>query len=193
MYKTKSHKDSNRKYTQFIKGPLFTRILLAAIVLFILSFFINIKMILFLIAAIVFNASLVTFQLDKGLPTDFELSTFTTVIMTMAFGLKAGIIAAIATKIIASVYTGSIIVDHMFMIGTYIFGALIANYFGGVGLPLIGFIIVITNNLIMFNISKFIIGLPITDNLAYTLTNFIFNMVVFSAFSSIVYYLVRPG
>jgi len=164
---------------------------MAGLALVVLSFFVNIKMVLFIGLAIFFNANLVTFQLDKGLPTDFELSTFTTVLATLAFGLQAGILAAVTTKIIASVYTGSVIVDHLFMIATYVLGAFVAHWFSWVGLPLLGFIIVIVNNLVMFSISKFIIGLPITDNVAYTGTNFIFNMIIFSAFSPFIYMLIR--
>ncbi len=169
-----------------LNSPLFTRILMGLIVLFLLSFFVDIKLILFLILVIVFNAWLANFQIKRGLPTDFELSTFSTVLITLTYGLEWGILVAIVSKLIASLYSGSVLADHLFMIMTYINAALVSFFIGGNVLT-IGIIIVMINNVLMFLISKEILGINITANLSYTITNFIFNVLVFSIFAELVY------
>ena len=169
-----------------LKSPFSSRILIVALVLFLLSFIVNLKLIIFLIVATGFNAYLAAFQLKRGLPTDFELSTFSTVLVTVAFGWKWGIFMAIFSKLFACIYTGSVLPDHFFMIATYINGALIASLFSGMNIFVLGIIIVVINCMLMFFISKNYIGLDITSNLSYTLTNLVFNFIVFSIFSEIV-------
>ena len=111
-----------------LTSPFFSRIILGSLILLIIKliFGIDIKLMIFLILAAVFNSMLQSFQLARGLPTDFELSTFSTVMVTLNFGLGWGIINAILSKIVACVYTGSILADHFFMIATYLNAAVIA-------------------------------------------------------------------
>jgi hypothetical protein len=52
---------------------------------------------------------------------------------------------------------------------------------------LLGMIIVLINCVIMFFISKNLLGLDVTSNLAYTLTNFVFNFIIFSILGNLVY------
>lgn len=171
-----------------LTSPLVTRILFGLVVLLVLSLLgFNVKLLLFLVISIVFNAFIANFQLKRGLPTDFELSTFSTVMVTLAFDLRWGIIIAIFSKLIASIYTGNVLADHFFMILTYINAAILAFLFTGLNPFLVGMIIVVINTIIMFLISKNILGLDITSNLSYTGTNFIFNFLVFSIFSKVVY------
>lgn len=176
-----------------LNSPFFTRIIFGSVILllFKLIFGMDIKLILFLILAAVFNSLLQTFQLARGLPTDFELSTFTTVMVTAVFGLKWGIFNAIFSKMVACIYTGSIVADHFFMIATYINAAILTSLFGSSNLLVLGFIIVMINSILMFTISKNILGIDITANLSYTGTNFIFNALTFSIFTEIVHGLLR--
>ena len=171
-----------------LTSPLVTRILFGLIILLFLSLLgFNIKLLFFLVISIVFNAFLANFQLKRVLPTDFELSTFSTVMVTLAFDLRWGIIIAIFSKLIASIYTGSVLADHFFMILTYINAAVLAFLFTGLNPFFVGMIIVTINAVIMFLISKNILQIPIHQNLSYTGTNFIFNFLVFSIFSQVVY------
>ncbi len=95
-----------------LNSPLVTRLLIGSIIILILSLFVNIKLVFALILAAVFNSMLQTFQLKRGLPTDFELSTFTTILITLVFGFKWGVVNAIFSKLIASIYTGNVVVDN---------------------------------------------------------------------------------
>lgn len=187
-------KKTKSKFSEFkslkLKSPLVTRILMGLLILFLLSLFVDIKLVLFLIAVIIFNAWLANFQLKRGFPTDFELSTFSTVIITLTYGLKWGLFVAILSKLIASIYTGNILADHFFMILTYINAAFIAFFVRSSNVLLLGLIIVVINNVLLFMISKHILGIDISANLSYTGTNFIFNLLVFSIFAEIIFSLL---
>jgi hypothetical protein len=169
-----------------IKSPLISRILIALILLVVISFFINIKLVLFIGLVIFFNATLERFRLARGLPTDFELSTISTVLVTMVFGLGWGIFNAIFTKLITSISTGNVLADHFFMIATYINAAIITAVFRTANVFVLGVIIVFINATIMFLISKNILGLPPHENLSYTVSNVAFNFLVFSIFSEFI-------
>jgi hypothetical protein len=73
------------------------------------------------------------------------------------------------------------------MIATYINAALIASFFGAGNVLVLGFVIVIINSVLMFLISKNMLGIDITANLSYTGTNLIFNLLTFSIFTEIVH------
>ncbi|MBN2421708.1 hypothetical protein JXB41_00655 [Candidatus Woesearchaeota archaeon] len=175
-----------RKYKKLFQGKVFKRIIIGTILVILASFFINIWVLVFMIIVIIFNAKLALFQLQKGLPSDFELSTFSTIVMTQAFGLKIGIFTAVFTKVIASIYSGYVIADHFVMIGTYILAAIVASFFRGANTFTLGLIIVVMNNIIMFMVSKNLLRIDHTANISYTLTNFSFNLIVFSVFGNII-------
>lgn len=184
----KQTKSQYSKLKQFnFKSPLITRILLVIIALAVLSFFINLKLIIFLIVATAFNGWLANFQLRFGVPTDFELSTFATVLITLAFGIRWGIFIAILSKLFATLSSGSLLVDHFFMMGTYVLAAVIASVLHFRNVFLLGMIIVSINCVLMFLISKNILGLDPTSNLAYTTTNFVFNFILFSILGNFIY------
>ncbi len=180
-------KSQYSKLKQFnIKSPLVTRILLVALSLVIISFFVNVKLIIFLVVAVSFNAWLANFQLRIGMPTDFELSTFATVLVTLSFGIKWGIFIAIFSKLFATLSSGSLLVDHFFMMATYILAAVVTALFPLKNVFLLGMVIVLINCILMFMISKNILGLDPTSNLAYTGTNFVFNFILFSILGNLV-------
>lgn len=174
-----------------INSPFFSRIIFGTLFLIILSFFVNLKLIFFLIFAAIFNSLLQRFQLQTNMPSDFELSTFTTVLITAAFGLKWGIINAIFSKLVASIYNGSVIIDHFFMIATYINAAVLTSILGSSNLVFNGLIIVIINCIIMFFISKNILGIDPVANLSYTLTNLIFNAIIFSVLAQPLFFILN--
>jgi hypothetical protein len=141
--------------------------------------------------AVFFNGTLERFRLSKGLPTDFELSTLSTVLVTMAFGLPWGIFNAVFTKLITSISTGNVLADHFFMIATYINAALVTFVFRSTNVFYLGIAIVLVNAVIMFLISKNILGVPPHENISYTASNVIFNFLVFSIFSELIFRLLK--
>ena len=187
--KTKSEYSKARQIK--INSPLATRIIIVLIVLLLLSFIINVKLLLFLVIITGFNAWLAGFQLRRGFPTDLELSTFATVLTTIAFGIQWGLFIAVFSKLFASISTGNLVADHFFMIITYLNAAVITAVFGGMNVFTLGLIIITINAVIMFLVSKEILGLDPTSNLSYTGTNLVFNFLVFSIFSEIVLSILR--
>lgn len=170
-----------------INSPLVSRILLVVIALVVLSFFVELSLVLFLIISVAFNAWLANFQLRIGMPTDFELSTFATVLVTLSFDIKLGIFIAIFSKLFATVSSGSLLPDHFFMMATYVNAAFLTLILPIQNVFLLGMIIVPINCVIMFFISKNYLGLDTTSNLSYTSTNFIFNFIIFSIFGNLIY------
>ena len=170
------------KVKQFkLTTPFISRILIVFLTFVILAIFgIKPVLIIFLLISVFFNARLANFQAKKGLPTDFELSTFSTVMVTAAFGIKWGLFIAIFSKLFASLSTGNLLADHFFMMATYVNAVILTALFGGGNILLLGLIIAGINSVLMFLISKNILGLDITSNMSYTGTNLIFNLIIFS-------------
>ena len=88
-------------------------------------------------------------------PLDLELSTFSAVLLTSAFGLPWGIAAGVLTKFAAIAYNRNIRVDHFFMIGGYVLAAFIASLFH-INIVLLGIIVTIIVNIYVLFVSKFI-------------------------------------
>lgn len=161
-----------------------------AISLFIISRIIDPKLAVFLFIVTAFNASLQKFILRNGFPVDFELSTFATVITTMNYGLKMGLLVAILSKLIAQIATSYFVADHFFMMLTYIVAAIIASIFPNADVLFLGMMIVTFNCILMAWMSAKIMRLDPTSNVSYTATNFIFNFLVFSIFSRLIHSII---
>jgi len=194
MKKEQYKKVGKRKYQQLFGGELMKRVLIGSILLVIASVVLKIpfKLLLFFITVVMFNAKLVLFQGQRGLPTDFELSTFGSVLVTVTYGWRWGLFWAVGSKLFASIYSGYIIADHFFMMFTYCVAVVLASAFSGVPILTLGLIIVFINAGLMFFISKNILGLDITSNMSYTGTNLMFNVVVFLTLSEVVKILIQP-
>ena len=182
-------KKTKAQYTKVkqlkINSPLISRILFGFILLFIVSLFVDMRLVIFLVIVISTNITMENFRLRANLPADFELSTFSTVLVTIAFGWKWGLVTAVFSKLITSIATGNVLADHFFMIMMYINASVWASLFKSVNVFGLGMAIVTMNCIIFWFISKNILGLDPTSNLSYTGTNFIGNFVVFSIFSEI--------
>jgi hypothetical protein len=179
--------DYNKMISKFLRFGL-----VFGITLLIVSQFIPYKLVIFFTLASLFNTSLQKFVLKRGLPADFELSTFLTVLTAMAYGLKYGIIVAILSKLVVSVGTSYIVADHFFMIVTYVLAAVISFVFRGGDVLFVGLVVVVINCIVMFIMSKNILGIDITSNISYTGTNFIFNSLVFLLLSRLIFPVILP-
>jgi len=146
-------------------------------------------MIFFVSIAIVFNVSLAKFQMKNALPTDFELSTMSAVIASMIFGLNVGLFVGVSTKLIAIVLRGKFILDNLFQILSYCIAAWIAFHLSSWNIVTLGLIITILTNVFMFLISQYVLAVSIIDNLSYTVTNFIGNVLFFLVIAEPIYIL----
>ena len=157
----------------------------------ILSFFVNIKLIFFIIFCTIINTWVVLSQAKNGLPTDVEFSTVIAVIGASIFGLSIGIFLGIFTKIFTSFIKGKFIVDHFFQIASYCMAAVVAFYFNSGSITSLGLWITFLTNLFMFTVSKYVIPVSLVDNLAYTLTNALGNLIFFTTIAGPIYFIFK--
>ncbi|MEK6916767.1 MAG: hypothetical protein AABW92_03405 [Nanoarchaeota archaeon] len=160
-------------------------------IMFLLSFFVNVKLILFIVLAIFSNTWLALLQMKFSMPSDFELSTLAVVIATLVFGLKIGIFVAITTKLVATILRGKIIIDNVFQIMSYSLAAIFVSWFSGGDIVVLGLLATFIANMFMFTISQFLLGVSLFDNLAYTLTNVFGNFLFFTIIANPIYLIMK--
>ena len=171
---------------KYINKSKLRKIIFLAFSMLLISLFFPIKMMIFIAASIYFNAIVSNYNLRTGLPTEFELSTFTTIIAASSYGLKYGIFVAVISKLAACIYNGSFIIDHIFMILNYCIAAFIAYTFSGISIVPLGIMITLLNNTTMFFISKHL-GISLSSNISYVMTNIAFNFLLFTIFGNILH------
>ncbi len=160
--------------------------LVLGLFLAILSFFVNIWPIVFLGIFCIANSILLSIDRYVNAPLDLEFSTFSSILMTISYGLKWGIATALLTKIAAIIYNKRFTMDHVFMMIGYSIAALMANILSGnsvSSIVLIGIIATLATNLWIVFVSKFITGLSPYEIFMYGSSNIIFNAVLFIGFS----------
>lgn len=178
-WKRESKKVFQKRYKRV---NLDKRLLLVGLIVIIISFFY--KKFFFMTLLIVLNALVLSIERRTGFSSDIELSTFSAVLVTMAYGLKWGILIAISSKLIACFYNALFRIDHLFMIGGYIIAAIIAHLIPGIGPMWVGFIAIIVVNAYIYFISKYVTMLSDFEIWVYGMSNVIFNFLVFSIFAN---------
>jgi len=189
MSRTKlpKHKKQKIKY-KGLKIP--KQWIIIGVIVLIASFFINIWPIIFLSLFCVANSILLSIDRYVSAPVDFELSTFSAILMTQAYGLKWGIAVAILTKFAAIVYNKKFAIDHLFMMGGYVIAALMANLLPG-SILIVGLLATLVVNLYVLFVSKFITMLSNYEIVMYGSTNLIFNMILFIGFGDFIFKLMQ--
>ncbi len=172
-----------KKNIQYRKVNIDRKWLILLIVLGILSFFIDLRPIIFLSIFSVANALLLTIDRYLNAPVDVELSTFSAVLLTSVFSLKWGIAAAILTKFAAIIYNKKFTIDHLFMIGGYMVAAVIASMMGN-NIVTAGIISTIVTNIYVVFVSRYITHLSNYEIMMYGASNTIFNIVMFIGFAN---------
>lgn len=138
------------------------------------------------------NALFMTYERFISVPLDIELSTFTTIIMTLRFGLMWGIITAVGTKMAQVFYNKDFNINSAFSIIQYVLIAFLTNMISGFSLPIIitGFIAVTIGNVFGFLMLKYVNMLSNYECFSYMISNQIFNFVMFIGFAEIVFKLL---
>jgi hypothetical protein len=165
---------------------------IALVLLVILSFFVNLKLILFFLFAIGFSILLAIGLMKISIPCDFELCTFSSVLGTAAFGIGFGIIISILSKIIPCVVRGKIIIDNLFQIVSYVIAGIIGLWLVGFwNITTAGIIAALIANILMYILSHHVLGVSPIDNLIYTGTNMIGNFLFFTIFAMPVFMVIK--
>ena len=166
------------KLTKIDFSALFRLLIVIIILIVILSFFIDLKFIFFLLIVLFVNSRMERFQLRKGIPSRFELTTFTTVLVAVNYGLLLGILTGVFSRLFISFYTKNIAIDHFFLILSYVLTAAMAYF---IPLPIVplGLLITMINNVFMFILGKFMLGFDITINSVLCFSNILINFLLF--------------
>jgi hypothetical protein len=164
-------------------------IILGLLVL-ILSLFVNIWAVAWLVIFCVGNSILLAFNRYFDGPLDPEISTFSAILMTLKYGLNFGIATAILTKFVSMLYIKKIKANYFFMMIGYVSAALLANLFRGLHVITLGFIVTVLANVIQYFIRKFVVNYSDFEVFSYGFTNIIFNVILFVGFSEILLFLM---
>ncbi len=173
----------NRKKHKSINLP--KKWILIGIGLWILSFFIDLIPIFFVTLFTVGNTLMQSFKRYVDPPIDIELSTFSSILITIEYGLGYGLMAAFFTKFVQMLYIRKIKMAYFFMISSYMVAALFANFFSALNIVTMGIIVTIISNFYLAFIRKFLLGYAPVEILSYAVTNIIFNIVLFIGFSEL--------
>lgn len=147
-------------------------------ILLVSALFVDLPLLIFLVIVVAVNSKTEEYLIMKNIPARVEISTFATVFATINYGLMWGIFTAVFTRMFISVYTKNIAIDHIFLLGTYIFSALVADLLP-FSFMIIGLITTMINNLIMFFLGKFFLGLDTGSNIILVSSNLMVNFLLF--------------
>jgi hypothetical protein len=184
MYKKlgKQPSKGRKKYLPFVIDK---RIILGGIIFILVSFFINIFPIVFLILFSIANTAILSFKRYFDAPVDPQLCTFASILMTMQYGLTYGLITAFLTRFVSMIYNKKIKIAYFFMISSYMVAALFTEVINSDNVVLLGIIVTIISNIYMVFIRKYVTQYSNFEVISYALSDLIFNSVMFIGFSEI--------
>lgn len=169
----------------------FKNYLFLGIVIILLSLIINIRAFLLLSFFSVINALFLTYERYVEVPLDLEFSTISTIFMTISFGLNWGLMTAIFTKIAHVIYNKDFNINSLFSMLGFVIVALVSQYYSlRMNILFFGICVLILVNVYNFLALKYINGLSSYVVLSYTISNFIFNLILLSSFSGVLTFLL---
>lgn len=113
------------------------------------------------------------------LPIELEISMFATMLTTVAYGFWVGLLTALLTSIAAEFFTQMIKPFSLVNIITYAVVAIPAIFLSSQTIIVGGLTIVVLANIVIFTIFLFM-GYDMFKNLAYSVTNIVFNYFMFT-------------
>jgi hypothetical protein len=170
----------------------FRQIAFALLCLMIASMMFDVRPFILVAVFSVGNALFMTYERFITVPLDIELSTFTTILMTLRFGLAWGIVTAVATKMAQVLYNKDFNMNSAFSILQYVLIAFSVHMIAGFSMPIImlGFIGVVVGNIFGFLMLKYVNMLSNYECFSYMISNLIFNFVMFIGFAEFAYKLL---
>ncbi|MBU0758316.1 MAG: hypothetical protein KKF44_09680 [Nanoarchaeota archaeon] len=169
------------KYLNAIDKKYFYIVLL----LWLSSFMFNIWPFVFLAALCILNALLLIYDRYVDAPIDLELSTFSAIIMTLTFGVKWGIIAAVMTKVAVIISNRDFNKNSLIAMSSYVLAALATHMLPPMNIILLGVIVVMVVNLNNFIVFKYLLMLSDIEIGMYSISNILFNVMLFIGFAEV--------
>jgi hypothetical protein len=147
--------------------------------------FVNIIPIILIAAFALLNAGFLTYERYVSLPLDLEFSTFTTILMTMKFGLMWGLATAFFTKMAHILHNKDFNMNSVFSLLQYFLVAFATSVIMNFNLSLIpmGIMIVIISNIFGYLVLKYINMLSDYEVFMFGASNLLFNFVLLLGFT----------
>ena len=162
------------------------KIVIFVLLFWVSSFFVNTWAILIMSVFCLGNALLMSIDRYISLPIDMELSNFSTILMSIHFGLGFGLLTAALTKFADMIYNKRFKITYLFMISSYMVTAYFAFVFKDTNIVTLGIVVTLVSNIYLGMIRKFVAQYSIFEVILYGGSNFIFNSVLFIGFSQII-------
>jgi hypothetical protein len=179
--------ESNATEFKFVHKNNLRLVLGVSLTMLLLSILVDIRPVLFFTGFCVISAFFMIYERFVQMPVDFELFTFSTILMTLKFGLIWGLITAVSTKMAAVFYNKDFNRNTLFSISSYVVAALITHLFQTIGLNILilGLIVIFLTNVYTFFMFRFVVQMDKYELFLYGGTNFLFNLVMIMGFFSI--------
>jgi len=149
-----------------------------AIILF-LSISTKLRAAIFVSIFIVLNMLISNYKKYIKLPIEIEFLTLGIVLCTVRYGIKAGLVVAILGGILGFIVGFNISPFSFPMMAGYILMALVSYLGRNLPITLLGIIVTIANNSLVFIVYHFLFGYDITKNLSFGITNILLNLILF--------------
>jgi hypothetical protein len=154
------------------------------------SYLINVWPIIFLVLFCILNVVLLIYDRYVEVPLDFELSTFSAFIMALKFGIVWGILAGVITKIAVILSNKDFNRNSLISIASYALAAVFASVFHSLPLLFSGILVIILVNLFTILAMRFVMFVSGYEIAMFTISNIIFNIIIFMGFAEIVFKLI---
>lgn len=114
----------------------------------------------------------------KSLPLEIEVSTMGSVVVTLLFGVKAGILTAVLTCFAANYFTRGIDLYTPMMTSGYVLAAILALFLAPANIAAGGIIVTLIVNAYLIVIFH-MVGYSLLENSMFGLSNVVFNAILF--------------
>jgi hypothetical protein len=176
--------ESNATEFKFVHKNNLRLILGVSLVMIFLSILVDIRPVIFFAGFCVLSAFFMIYERFVQMPVDFELFTFSTILMTLKFGLIWGLVTAVSTKMAAVFYNKDFNRNTLFSISSYVVAALSTHllHTTGMNLVILGLIVIFLTNIYNFFVFRFVVQMDKYELMLYGGTNFLFNFVMIMGF-----------
>lgn len=173
-----------KKWARFLKKHrnqiIFYGGLLLLMLVLVSLFFDFVKMMIIVIVFSLINCFLRFYKrIFPGIPIELEISIFSTVLCSIAFGLWAGILVALISSIASEFFTQMIKPYSLVNVIVYALIPFFAIFLTAEAVAGAGLIITVVANIVIFLLFA-VLGYDVVRNAAYSITNIIFNYFIFT-------------
>jgi hypothetical protein len=179
--------ESNATEFKFVLKNNLRLVLGVTLSMLLLSILIDIRPLIFFSAFCCISAFFMIYERFVQMPVDFELFTFSTILMTLKFGIAWGILTAVSTKMAAVIYHKDFNRNTLFSMSSYVVAAIVTYLLSNIGISLLwlGLLVIFITNVYTFFMFRLVVQMEKYELLLYGGSNFLFNLVMIMGFFTI--------